>query len=402
MASTKRYILNYKQTHMEHEHAVGLITEANKHIKSPGYEPDEEALLKTLNHFDAPGFTAVSLTQEEAENLAQHGEIESIVEDFPVYMPELKEPETAVKKEPADQIPWNIAMVKADKAWDMGYTGKNVKIALIDSGIDSTKPELKEAVKGGISYSGTIATKDWQDKLGHGTLCAGIIAARKGPSGVVGVAPDAELYAVKITDTRNISSFEKVLNGMKWVYNQNKAGVNIQVVSMSVGFTSGQISDTPGGMDSLKCIVKSLLEQDCVIVAAVGNYLKPGIVEYPAHLASVMGTGAVGKDGKPWEESTYIKGKNLVAICAPGVEIYPGWECVKNFDHSGTSFACPHVSGAAALAIESLNQQNKPVEPDSIQTILDDGATDISVPGVDPQTGAGLLDCEKSIQVATS
>jgi subtilisin family serine protease len=92
--------------------------------------------------------------------------------------------------QPPQQITWGIARIKAPEAWK-NYTGTNVKIAVLDTGISNSHPDL--TVSGGINLAGKSKNKKWNDDNGHGTHVAGIIAARNNSIGVVGVAPDAQL-----------------------------------------------------------------------------------------------------------------------------------------------------------------------------------------------------------------
>ncbi len=98
-------------------------------------------------------------------------------------------------------VPWGVDRIDADLAWPAGNTGKGVKVAILDSGIDATHPDL--VLAGGVNYAGwakdgSTNPADWTDKHGHGTHVAGIVAARNNDIGVVGVAPEGSLWAVKV------------------------------------------------------------------------------------------------------------------------------------------------------------------------------------------------------------
>ena len=95
---------------------------------------------------------------------------------------------------PASQaIPWNIRLVKADQVWSRA-TGRDVNVAIVDTGIDDDHPDL--SVSGGASFVPGVTS--WDDDQGHGTHCAGVAGARNNTEGVVGVAPECSLFAVKV------------------------------------------------------------------------------------------------------------------------------------------------------------------------------------------------------------
>ncbi|TRZ87279.1 MAG: hypothetical protein D4R88_09520 [Methanosarcinales archaeon] len=157
--------------------------------------------------------------------------------------------------QPPQQITWGIARVKAPEAWN-NSTGKNVKIAVLDTGISNSHPEL--TVSGGINLIGKSKNNKWNDDNGHGTHVAGIIAARNNTIGIVGVAPDAQLYAVKVLDAYGSGYISDVIEGIDWAV-QN----NMDVVSMSLGTAtySQALNDTSA----------NAYNAGIILVAAAGN-----------------------------------------------------------------------------------------------------------------------------------
>ena len=130
-----------------------------------------------------------------------------------------------IDSQSASYIPWNIRMVKAPGAWARGYDGWGVKVAVLDTGIDYNHPDLY--VFGGVDFSGSGSYKDYN---GHGTHCAGIIAAREYRGKIVGVAPRAQLYAVKVLNNNGSGHTSDIIAGMEWCVKNG-----IKVASMSLG-----------------------------------------------------------------------------------------------------------------------------------------------------------------------
>lgn len=114
-------------------------------------------------------------------------------------------------------LDWGISVVHATYAWTNGYTGKGVKVAVLDSGINTHHEDL--IVAGGVSF--VDYTTSYDDDYGHGTHVAGIIGAQNNDIGVVGVAPDSDLYAVKVLDSHGVGYLSDVIAGIDWAVEQS-------------------------------------------------------------------------------------------------------------------------------------------------------------------------------------
>lgn len=292
------------------------------------------------------------------------------------------------KPEPAPQtLPWNISMVRADQVWDR-VTGAGVKVAVIDTGIADDHPDL--TVKGGMSFVPDWAY--WHDDHSHGSHCAGIIGARDNREGVVGVAPNCDLYAVKVLNSGGFGNLSWILAGMGWA-----AENGMDVASMSLG---NDVDDP-----DMACILpyqraaQRLMESGCVVIAAAGNSgreVNPWVGQ-PARCPGLMAVGAVDQSGQLADFSArgpaHLGINQGVEIVAPGVSIHSTIPQGLYGDKSGTSMACPHVAGAAAL----LKEQHPTWTPQRIRERLRNSARDMGVPGNDPGTGMGLLDCYRAV-----
>lgn len=227
--------------------------------------------------------------------------------------------------------PWGVKRVKAQDAWDRTGGGAGVRVAVIDTGIDFNHPDLRANYKGG--YNAIDSGKPPMDDQGHGTHVAGTIAAVKDGEGVVGVAPNASLYAVKVLDKNGGGRLTSIIKGLIWVGRND-----IQVANMSLG--------SPRGSIFMRLAVKYATSKGVVIIAAAGN--SGGSVGYPAAYADTIAVAA--SDSKDARASFSSRGK-AVDFIAPGVDVKSTLPGGKYGRYSGTSMATPHVTGLAVLAV---------------------------------------------------
>ena len=198
------------------------------------------------------------------------------------------------------ETPWGIARVKAPAAWATSR-GKGVKLVVIDTGIDMTHPELVGIIKGGWNAISTAAT--FNDDNGHGTHCSGTIAAKDDDQGVVGVAPQIDLYGVKVLDSGGSGTFDDVIAGMLWAVD-NK----MEVASMSLGASRGN--------PALADAVEAMRKGGVILIAAAGN--SGGSVGYPAAYPGAIAIAASDSGDKL---ASFSSRGAEVAIIAPGVDV---------------------------------------------------------------------------------
>lgn len=303
-----------------------------------------------------------------SEKLKKNPKIKYVEEDAQVQIAG----KPSQPQQPPQQITWGIARVKAPEAWN-NSTGTNVKIAVLDTGISNSHPDL--TVSGGINLVGKSKNNKWNDDNGHGTHVAGIIAARNNSIGVVGVAPDAELYAVKVLDAYGSGYISDVIEGIDWAV-QN----NMNVVSMSLG--------TAAYSQALNDTTANAYKAGVILVAAAGNSgdgnLSTDDVLYPAKFDSVIAVSAIDYNNiaPVWSaDGTEIE------LAAPGVGIYSTWLNGGYVNASGTSMAAPFVSGVAAL----VKSKNLSMTSQEIRDALDYNAIDLGDAGKDRIYGFGLV-----------
>jgi len=234
--------------------------------------------------------------------------------------------------------------IKAEQAWGITQGSANIKIAVIDCGVDLTHPDLQANLlsgydaTGGNSGGGPVSKND-----NHGTACAGIICAIKdNQKGIAGVAPNCKLMPV-YTSLKN----ESLREAIDWAW-QN--GADILSCSWGGGNSNPIVTDA---ID--RATTQGRGGKGCVVVFASGN--EGNSVSYPAYLPNVMAVGAIDNQGSVASFSNYGNGLDVVA---PGVDIYTTDRHGKKVGYtkkdyyccfSGTSASCPHVAGIAALVL---------------------------------------------------
>lgn len=292
-----------------------------------------------------------------------------------------------------ETLPWGVDRIDAELVHPYNK-GTGVKVSIIDTGIDYTHPDLYANYKGGYDYVNDDAYP--LDDNGHGTHCAGIIAAEGNDIGAIGVAPEAWLYAVKVLDATGSGSLSDVVAGIQWSVDNS-----MQVTSMSLGTNTDYVT--------LHAACDAAYAAGIVVVAAAGNdYSLRGraevdTVDYPARYGSVIAVGAT--DNTDTKASFSSTGAAL-ELAAPGVSIYSTLPTYKvtlsaNYGYnygtlSGTSMSCPHVAGTAALVMLSEPTFTNVQVRQRLQSTADDlGAT-----GRDYWYGYGLVDADEAAPLA--
>ncbi len=283
-----------------------------------------------------------------------------------------------------ETLPWGVDRIDADLV-HIQQTGVGVRVAVLDSGIDLDHPDL--LVAGQVSFIDGAPSGD--DDYGHGTHVAGIIGARANGLGVIGVAPEAELYSVKVLDYLGSGYWSDVARALEWSVDNG-----MHVVNMSLGGTSWS--------RTVEEACESARDAGLVLVAAAGNRgTSSGSgdnVEYPARFDSVIAAAAIDADD---DRASFSGTGPSVELCAPGVSVTSttmgGGYGVK----SGTSMSSPHVAGVAALIVGSgIDDENGNGRiNDEVRLRLQDTAEDLGTVGRDYHYGFGLVDAYEAVPV---
>ena len=362
--------------------------------------------------------------------LSKHNDIELIGYDEMRYMTYDCITEDVVDDSKDMDLTDNILMVNADKVWDMGYTGKGVLVAVLDSGVNYNHLDLADHLWDGGSqyphhgYNIIGNNDDPMDILGHGTHCAGTICG-DGTSGIrTGMAPDATLMCIRVLDDYGYGYASDFNTGMEFAV-ENQA----DIISMSLGLMSASVSDKTMLRNS--CV--NTLQLGVVAAVAVGNDGQMAMVPVPNNvrtpgncpppwlhpdqevnagaLSCVVAVGAIdynenmyenGSKGPvtwtdtPFNDYPYNPNIGLIRpdICAPGVGI-------KSLDHdsndgynlkTGTSMATPCVAGVMALLLEKQNE----LSPAELCMTIETTAKKLTETKSN-LTGSGLIDAFNAI-----
>lgn len=249
---------------------------------------------------------------------------------------------------PIKGTPWSLQRVMLDQLWQdtkgRRPDGRPVRVAVIDTGVDVTNPQLKDAVdtRSGadlLSRPEDPGKGPTADVVGHGTKVAGIIAARPQPdTGFVGLAPESVIIPVRQNDEKGTGTSKTLAQGIAKAVADGADVINIS-----------QDTTKPLSPDSdLELAVKDALAKDVVVIASAGNDGTDGSVKetYPAAYKGVLAVGASDRNN---ERAVFSQAGDFIGVAAPGVEMVStvpkGGQCADD----GTSFSAPYVAGVAAL-----------------------------------------------------
>jgi len=277
----------------------------------------------------------------------------------------------------------SVPQIQADKVWEAGITGKDVDVAVLDTGIHDEHPSL--TIEKEVDFTG----EGTDDLHGHGTHVAGIIASTD--STYRGVAYGADLFNVKVLNKDGSGYASDVIKGIEWSVDNGA-----EIISMSLG---AEI-DPCDGTDAISQAVDKAVNRGVVVVVAAGNSgPDAGTITSPGCSKKGITVGAVDdNDNVPsWSSrGPTDDGRVKPDLVAPGVGITSTW--LADFKSlSGTSMSTPHVSGVAALLLEA----DPSLKPDEVKEALKATALDL---GLDENTqGAGRVDAyEAYIYVANA
>jgi hypothetical protein len=277
-----------------------------------------------------------------------------------------------------------MAQINAAYAHARGITGRGVTIAVLDTGIDASHPELAASGKVLPGFNAVDGSADTADARGHGTHVAGLLSGARDGRGMYGLAYDARLLPVKVFPNSGSGSTAFVERGIRYAIGR------ASIINMSFG--------TPGEYTSRA--MQEAVDAGLLVVAAAGNRGNDN-PEWPARFARegwarnrIIAVGAVDADNRIASFSNRAGDTAAWYIVAPGVDLPSTYLDGRYAYMGGTSMATAVVSGAAAL----LKQQWNYLRADQIASVLLVTATDLGAPGIDPVYGRGLLNVEKALQ----
>lgn len=346
-------------------------------------------------------------------------------------------------------LQWGLEAVKAPAAWALGYTGKGVRVAVIDTGVMTRHPDLVRNLNLNLSKSvvpgETVEFIPMRDTGSHATMVAGIIAAADDGIGITGVAPDAEVVVIKVISDRVL------LTQVSWIVEAilYAADIHADLANLSLGFWWMKRSQDPywwQESDVAYCVAARAAnyaqQRGTLLVASAGNdalnFDGWGTwVQFPRDLPGAIGVAATTpKDcwacdptvNLDWPAPYTSYGQRVIDLAAPGgnldfdlpsqpatlagvtqpafvfnmvISSSTSFGPAGDFEKKGTwNFACgtsmaaPHVCGVAALAIEAHGGSLTPAQ---LKAVLQQSADDLGKPGNDDFYGAGRVNALRAV-----
>ena len=254
-------------------------------------------------------------------------------------------PQSDVPLNAGSALPDLWTAIREDTSWER-CTGRGVRVAIVDSGIDTEHPDLKGKVRESVEAVAEDGKINFQpstsgDQAGHGTACAGIITS---------IAPNAELSSVKVLGPNASGSGDMFLVGLDYAIKQK-----FQVINLSLGTTK---RDYFGPLHDL---LDRAYHAGCIVVAAANNLPYPS---YPSIFSSSIVSVVKRAGGDPFNFG-YRYG-HVIELVAPGVEVKTTWPGGGYRQLTGNSFACPYIVGIIALLMEAYPN----LTPFQVKTIL--------------------------------
>ena len=289
---------------------------------------------------------------------AKNAKVEYVEKDY------ILEP-AAIPNDPYYPSAWHLQAINAPSAWDI-TKGTSIPIAILDTGVESTHPDLKDKLTLGYNFYNN--NNDLSDICGHGTMVAGTAAAiTNNGIGVSGVAWNNPIIPIKISDANCYGSYSAMINGI--VYAADK-GARVANISFQI-FNGATLSDAARYMN----------DHGGWVVAAAGN---TGVLENYSDNPYIISVGATGSNGLVTSFSSYGP---FVDFAAPGSGIYTTSTNGKYGVPSGTSFSSPIVAGIVALVISN----NPSMNSQQVYDALKNSAVDKGTVGRDNYYGWGLV-----------
>ena len=248
--------------------------------------------------------------------------------------------------------------IRADEVWALGYTGSGVTVAVLDTGVDVTHPELTSSIVGGRSF--VYYTQSYADDHGHGTHVSGIITSDGIDANSKGAAYNAQVWMAKVCDASGNCLTSDMVAAIQYVVTNHIA----KVMSISIG--GGGTTDSNCDSDYLASQINWAYNNRVVSVIAAGNNDPKGIVNSPACASKAIAVAAVDSSDNLASFSDYGNALRDHGVAAPGASIYSTVPGGSYASWSGTSMATPHVSATIALML----QKNPNLALSAIKSII--------------------------------
>lgn len=292
-------------------------------------------------------------------------------------------------------VPWGVRRINGRLASESVPTQAqaDINIAVLDTGIDYRHPDIDDNVAWGANFVGGVeeyGIRNADDDNGHGTMVAGLVAAEDNERGIVGVAPHAKIYSMKVLNRNNYGYYSWWIRGLdaavKGPDKQLGTEDDADIISMSLG------GDT--STEGLRNAIKSTSEHAIIVTAAMNRGdgdPTTNEVYYPAKYPETIAVAATNRNN---QTTTFSSEGSEVEVAAPGKRISTLAKDGGTNSFTGTSASTPLVSGTLAL----MMAKNQSVSSNQYEDILRETAADIESSGVDNKAGHGLVQADTAIQ----
>lgn len=286
-------------------------------------------------------------------------------------------PPSLTANDPYYSSAWHLPKIGAPSAWDITPGSSGVVIAILDSGIDPTHPDLAPNLLPGYNFvSNNTSTADWN---GHGTIVAGAAAAIGNNSvGVAGIAWQNKILPVVIADSAGYALFSTIASGITWAADNGAKVANLSYAA--------------AGSSTVTSAAQYALSKGMIVILAAGNC---GCFDSTPENPYIVSVSATDPNDNL---ASFSSQGNFVDISAPGVSIYSTTSGGGYGGYSGTSVASPVVAGVAALMISA----NPSLSASDVATLLKANADDLGAAGWDPSFGYGRVNAYRAVAAAAA
>ncbi|MBO9542182.1 peptidase S8 [bacterium] len=293
-----------------------------------------------------------------------------------------------VYDDPMIKDQYSLNITNALQAWDTQKGDMNTMIAVIDSGVDMTHPDLKDKIV--KAYNVFSKDANVKDMNGHGTHCAGIAAAALNGVGTAGVAPNCGIMAVQVLNSQGGGSDQTIADGIVWAADN---GAKVMTMSLGLYKRSKVVEDA----------LQYALDKDVVLCASAGNNNAMNDPETAPHLPSTYpGVIEVAATDAKDQKASFSNWGKTVVVAAPGHQILSTVPTYANgtgktsySTMSGTSMASPFAAGVAGL----IRSQHPEWNREQVRQAMEKAVADLGQPGFDQYFGHGRVDALKAVSL---